>query len=67
MLISKIGERIKTSGYTREYIAKQMEMSAQQLSNWVTGVSFPTTKKLFKLAFILKCKVDDLYEYRGDE
>jgi transcriptional regulator with XRE-family HTH domain len=67
MIISKIGEAIKRSGYTREYIADYMGISKQQLSNWVTGHSPPTTERLFKLAHLLGCETDDLYDYVDDE
>jgi putative transcriptional regulator len=59
---SKIGERIDEQGYKRKFVAEKMGVSPNQLSNWVTGKSYPTTEKLFKLAKVLQCKVDDLYE-----
>jgi putative transcriptional regulator len=58
----KIGELINKSGYTRKYIAEQIEVSRKQLSNYVVGRSYPTAEKLFMLAKILGVKVDDLYE-----
>ncbi|WP_017729426.1 helix-turn-helix transcriptional regulator [Halalkalibacterium ligniniphilum] len=58
---SCIGKVIDEKGYKRKYVAEKMEISQKQLSNWVTGKSFPTVEKLFKLASLLECKVDDLY------
>jgi putative transcriptional regulator len=58
---SYIGEWIDKRGYKRKFVAEKMGVSQNQLSNWVTGKSFPTVEKLFKLAKVLECKVDDLY------
>jgi len=59
---SLIGILIEQKGYKKKFVAEQMEVSANQLSNWITGKSFPTLNKAFKLADLLNCKVDDLYE-----
>jgi putative transcriptional regulator len=59
---SKIGEWIDKRGYKRKFVADIMGVSQNQLSNWVTGKSYPTAEKLFKLADFLECKTDDLYE-----
>ncbi|WP_054637200.1 helix-turn-helix transcriptional regulator [Thalassobacillus sp. C254] len=67
MLVSKIGECIKRSGYRRDYIAKEMGIQKQQLSNWCTGRSKPRTEDLFKLAALLNCKTDDMYEFIKEE
>ena len=63
MLKSKIGEYIERSGYRRDYIAKRIGVSYRQLAKYIAGDSFPTVPKLFALAQLLGCKVDDLYEY----
>lgn len=59
---SRIGELIEAAGYKKKYIAKELDISPTQLSNWISGRSSPTMEKAFKLAGILKVKVDDLYE-----
>ncbi len=59
---SRIGELIDAAGYKKKYIAKELNVSPTQLSNWISGRSFPTVEKAFKLAKILGVKVDDLYE-----
>jgi putative transcriptional regulator len=58
----RIDEIIKERGYKKKYIAEQMGISANQLSNWITGRSYPPLDKAFKLAELLGVKVDDLYE-----
>ncbi|MEI2361149.1 helix-turn-helix domain-containing protein [Priestia megaterium] len=59
---SKIGEIIDNQGYKRKYIAERMDITQSQLSNWISGRSYPPMDKAFKLAKVLNVKVDDLYE-----
>lgn len=59
---SRIGELIDAAGYKKKYIANLLEISPTQLSNWISGRSYPPIEKAFKLASILNVKVDDLYE-----
>lgn len=62
MLKCKIGKIIDNKGLRRKFIADKLGVTSQQLSNWVNNRSFPTVDKLFKIADLLDCKVDDLYE-----
>jgi putative transcriptional regulator len=62
MLRSRIGELLRVSKYRREYIIKELDISANTLSNWVTGRTYPTMDKAYILAVLLEVKVDDLYE-----
>lgn len=62
MLVCKIGQIIDSKGYKRKFIADQVGITQQQLSNWVTGRSYPPIDKAFKLAELLNCTVDDLFE-----
>lgn len=59
---SRIGYWIEERGYMKKYIAKQLDVTPTQLSNWISGKSSPTIEKAFKLADLLGVKVDDLYE-----
>lgn len=59
---SRIGEIIESKGYMKKYIAKKMGITPGQLSNWITGKSYPTLERAFILAELLEVKVDDLYE-----
>jgi putative transcriptional regulator len=63
---SRIGYWIEERGYMKKYIAKQLNVSQNQISNWINGRSSPTIEKAFKLAKLLDCKVDDLYEEEGE-
>jgi putative transcriptional regulator len=62
MLISRIGALLRVSKYRREYIIKELEITQNTLSNWVTGKTYPTIDKAYILAELLGVKVDDLYE-----
>ncbi|WP_284037480.1 helix-turn-helix transcriptional regulator [Neobacillus sp. 114] len=64
---SRIGEFIDAAGYKKKYIAKELEVSPTQLSNWISGRSYPTIEKAFKLAALLSVKVDDLYTKEENE
>jgi putative transcriptional regulator len=61
VLKSKIGELLRVSRYKREYIQQQLGITANTLSNWSTGKTYPTMDKAFMLADLLGVKVDDLY------
>lgn len=62
ILKSKIGELLKNSGLKGKWIAQQLNISQNQMSNYVTGKSYPPVDKAFELANIFNCRVDDLYE-----
>jgi|HigsolmetaAR201D_1030396.scaffolds.fasta_scaffold09573_8 putative transcriptional regulator len=64
---SRIGELIDARGFKRKYIAEKLGVTQKQLSNWCTNRNYPTVPKLFKLAEILNCTVDELYEREKDE
>ncbi|MED5040756.1 helix-turn-helix transcriptional regulator [Geobacillus stearothermophilus] len=59
---SRIGEWIEKRGYKKKYIAEQLKVSQRQMSKWISGESYPTVPKLFRLAKLLDVKVDDLYD-----
>jgi putative transcriptional regulator len=67
MLKSKIGILLRTSKYRREYIQKELGVSANTLSNWCTGKTYPTIDKAFILAKLLEVNLDDLYEFEEEE
>ncbi|MGP9039837.1 helix-turn-helix transcriptional regulator [Cytobacillus kochii] len=62
MLKSRIGILLRTSKYRREYIQKELGITANTLSNWCTGKTYPSIDKAFILAELLEVKVDDLYK-----
>ncbi|MCA1028349.1 helix-turn-helix domain-containing protein [Cytobacillus kochii] len=64
---SKVGEAIENAGFKKKYVAIKLGISQTQLSNWISGRSFPPLEKAFKLAEMLNVKVDDLYENEKEE
>ncbi|WHY76058.1 helix-turn-helix transcriptional regulator [Neobacillus sp. WH10] len=58
---SRLNELIERSGYRKKYIAKEIGITPNQLSNWIGSRSYPPLDKAYKLAKLLNCKVDDLY------
>lgn len=62
MYKSRIGKLLRTSKYRREFIQKELGVSANTLSNWCNSKTYPPIDKAFKLADLLECSVYDLYE-----
>jgi transcriptional regulator with XRE-family HTH domain len=60
---SRLNQLIEKSGYRKKYIAKEVGITPNQLSNWIAGRSYPPLDKAYKLAALLGVKVDDLYEH----
>ena len=51
--------RIK-KGFTQIELAQKLNVKQNTVSQWETGESLPRADKLFKLAKILNCTVDEL-------
>ena len=62
----RINECIKESGYKKKYVAEQLGITARTLSRWIMGESSPTFDQLVKLATVLDCEFEDLYEKEGE-
>ncbi|MCJ7840489.1 helix-turn-helix domain-containing protein [Lederbergia sp. NSJ-179] len=66
MLKSRIGSLLRTSKYRREYIQSVLGVSANTLSNWSVGKTYPTMDKAYKLADLLEVDIGELYERSKD-
>ncbi|MDX8288819.1 XRE family transcriptional regulator [Metabacillus indicus] len=66
-LKSNIGRLIKESGLRDDVFRERLNVQQHQLRKIKIGESFPTVPKLFALAEILKCSVDDLYDVIKEE
>lgn len=62
----KIEDKIEQSGYKKRYIAQKIGVNENTLTNWIMGRSWPRLDKAAKLAHLLECKVDDLFELKSD-
>ncbi len=58
-----INEWITKRGYKKGWIADRLGVSRESVSKWANNKSTPSLETAFKLAAILNCKVDDLWEY----
>ncbi len=67
MLKSRIGKVIDSKGLKHKWVAEQMGVAPTVLSRWINNRGKPSAERLFKLAHILNCKVDDLYIFQDDE
>lgn len=67
MLISRIGILLRLSKYRREFIQKKLGVSANTLSNWSNGHTYPTMDKAYELADLLEVNINELYERTEDE
>lgn len=62
MIKSRIGILLRSSKFRREFIQKELDISANTLTNWVTGKTYPPIDKAFKLAELLEVDINELYE-----
>ena len=46
---------------TQAELAEKLDVSQQQVNNWVTGRSVPKMKMLLEITDMLNCTIDDLY------
>ena len=55
-----IKEKRNIRNLTQEELAKKMNINRSTVAKWETGESLPRADKLFKLAKIFNCTVDEL-------
>ncbi|MFT8320096.1 MAG: helix-turn-helix transcriptional regulator [Bacillus sp. (in: firmicutes)] len=67
MWICHIEEIIETSGYRKDYIAKEINISTRQLRKYEKKELFIPMEKALLLSRLLNCKLDDLYEWSDEE
>lgn len=67
MVICLLGAYIKQSKYSRNEICKIFGISANTLSNWCTGKTYPSIPQLLHLSKLLNVKLDDLYKLKEGE
>jgi putative transcriptional regulator len=60
--VPKIRDRREEKGLKQKFVAHKCEISQQMLSEYENGKTFPRAHILFKIASVIGCKVDDLYE-----
>lgn len=58
LLIDKL---IEESGMTKRFVAKRIGVNENTLNNWCKNRSMPRLDQAVHLAYLLGCRVDDLY------
>lgn len=53
-------------GYTQEDLAMRLGVTAQAISKWERGNSYPDVELMYFLAEALKCSVNYLYDYKEE-
>ena len=67
-LRSRIPDHVRRMGQTQQWLADQLDMSRQQLSDYVTLRHLLGIIKAREIAILLGVHIDDLYEWgrRGE-
>lgn len=64
-IVNKIGEKIEkyqeVTGCTKAWLAEKIGVSRQTL-NTIINSKNPTIETLHKIAYVLECNINDLYE-----
>jgi DNA-binding XRE family transcriptional regulator len=67
MLKSRIKVRLAELEISQTELAEKMGVTKQTMNAWVNGRMKPPLETAFKIAHLLNCKVDDLWEYKDEE
>ena len=62
----RIVDAIKDSGYNQKSIAKILNISEGNISNWKKGINLPSIEILYKLCMILNVSADYLLGLEDD-
>lgn len=65
--LTGLPELRRRAGMTQKDLADAMEVSQSCVSMWETGASWPSASTLPRLADLLLCSIDDLYQYTPGE
>lgn len=63
-IVPRIREKREEKGLKQKFVAKECKISQQMLSEYENGKTYPRANILFRIALIIDCKVDDLYEHK---
>lgn len=62
-----LAPRRKRAGYTQASLAEALGIDRGRLANWETGAIWPSAAWLPKLADLIGCSIDDLYERPAED
>ena len=66
-----VGQRLKIRrkelGFTQDYVAAELGITRQTMSNWENGRSYPDIERIIRLSELYNLSLDELLkgEYRG--
>ena len=63
----KLSKLRKEANYTQEQFAELLGVSRQSVSKWESGVTYPETEKLVRIAKLFSCSVDYLLGESNEE
>ena len=58
----RIKELCEAKGLTQRYLANQLGIDSSTVAKWVIGENIPRADKLPRLAQLLGCTIDELFE-----
>jgi DNA-binding XRE family transcriptional regulator len=61
-MTNNINYWIEKRGYKKKWIAQQLGVSDVVLSRWINNKSIPSLENALRLAALLECTVDDLFQ-----
>lgn len=64
-MINNIKKLRKNCGLTQETIAQQLGINQSTVSMWEKNRSMPRANTIYRLAEILKCSIDDIFNERN--
>lgn len=62
----RIGDIRRKKGLQQKFVAEQLEMSQQYISEIENNKRDPRASTLIKIALFLKCTLDELYDYKEE-
>ena len=65
--MSKIRVLRKKAGLSQNELAEKMNLGQTAISMWENGTNFPKSEMLPRLAEVLGCTIDDLFDKEGKE
>jgi len=60
--LAGLAPRRKLAGYTQYSFAEALDIDRARLANWEIGTAWPSASWLPKMADLLGCSIDELYE-----
>lgn len=67
ILKPKIKVRLAELDMQQIQLAEKLGMTKQTINSYCRGASMPTLENSFRIAYILNCKVDDLFDYIDED